>query len=238
MSHKVLIVEDEAEIARLIALNLEKEGFDCFHCRDGIAALEAFKEQQPDVIVLDLTMPGLNGLEVCTRIRRQTDGKDPFILMLTAKGEELDRVVGLSTGADDYLVKPFSAPELVARIRALLRRSLRQIDTEDAQHRTQHFVVNETQRTATQLQDGVEQKLNLTTIEFDLLKTFASQPNRVWNRTQLIDRLWGDDFYGDDRVVDTHIARLRKKIEPNTASPQFIKTVLGVGYKFEDEKIK
>ena len=238
MSHKVLIIEDEAEIARLITLNLEKEGFDCFHCRDGIAGLEAFKKQQPDVIILDLMMPGLNGLEVCTRIRRQTDGKDPFILMLTAKGEEIDRVVGLSTGADDYLVKPFSAPELIARIRALLRRSLRQIDAEDSYHRTQNFIVNETQRSATQLKDGTEKQLNLTTIEFDLLKTFVSQPNRVWNRTQLIDRLWGDDFYGDDRVVDTHVARLRKKIEPNTASPQFIKTVLGVGYRFEDERIK
>ena len=181
-------------------------------------------------------MPGLNGLEVCTRIRRQTDGKDSFILMLTAKGEEIDRVVGLSTGADDYLVKPFSAPELVAKIRALLRRSLRRIDTED-QHRTQHFVVNETQRTATQLKDGTQKQLNLTTIEFDLLNTFASQPNRVWNRTQLIDRLWGDDFYGYDRVVDTHVARLRKKIESDTANPQFIKTALGVGYKFEDEKV-
>ena len=238
MTHKVLIVEDEAEIARLITINLEKEGFDCSHCRDGIAALEAFKEQQPDVIVLDLMMPGLNGLEVCTRIRRQTVGKDPFILMLTAKGEEIDRVVGLSTGADDYLVKPFSAPELIARIRALLRRSLRNIDTEDLQHLTQHFVVNETQRTAFKIDDGKEQQLNLTTIEFDLLNTFASQPNRVWNRTQLIDRLWGDDFYGDERVVDTHVARLRKKIEPDTAHPQFVKTVLGVGYKFEDEKAK
>ena len=238
MSHKVLIVEDEAEIARLITLNLEKEGFECFHCRDGLAALEMFEQQQPDVIVLDLMMPGLNGLEVCTRIRRRVEGKDPFILMLTAKGEELDRVIGLSTGADDYLVKPFSAPELVARIRALLRRSLRQIDMEDCQHRTQHFTVNETQRSATQTLDGTPKQLNLTTIEFDLLNTFASQPNRVWNRTQLIDRLWGDDFYGDDRVVDTHVARLRKKIEPDTARPQFIKTVLGVGYRFEDEKVR
>ena len=236
MSHKVLIVEDELEIARLITLNLEKEGFECSHCRDGIAAMEAFKQQQPDVIVLDLMMPGLNGLEVCTRIRRQCDGKDPFILMLTAKGEEIDRVVGLSTGADDYLVKPFSAPELVARIRALLRRSLRQIETQDSQHQSAHFIVNETQRIVTQIKDGTEEQLNLTTIEFDLLSTFVSQPNRVWNRTQLIDRLWGDDFYGDDRVVDTHVARLRKKIEPDTANPQFIKTVLGVGYKFEDEK--
>ncbi len=236
MSHKILIVEDEAEIARLITINLEKEGFSCFHCRDGIAALEKFEELQPDLIVLDLMLPGLNGLEVCTRIRRQTEGKDPYILMLTAKGEEIDRVVGLSTGADDYLVKPFSAPELVARIRALLRRSLRHIETEDLQHRTWHFSVNETQRTAVKIEDNKEQELNLTTIEFDLLNTFVSHPNRVWNRTQLIDRLWGNDFYGDDRVVDTHVARLRKKIEPDSAHPVFIKTVLGVGYKFEDEK--
>ena len=238
MPYKVLIVEDEAEIARLIILNLENEGMKCFHCRDGLAALEAFKEQQPDVIILDLMMPGLNGLEVCTRIRRQSSGKDPFILMLTSKGETIDRIVGLSTGADDYMVKPFSAPELVARIRALLRRSLRHIDTEDFQYQTQHFIINETQRTATQLINGQQKQLNLTTIEFDLLNTFASQPNRVWNRTQLIDRLWGNDFYGDDRVVDTHVARLRKKIESDTAHPTYIKTVLGVGYKFEDEKVK
>ncbi|GAB4554911.1 MAG: response regulator transcription factor [Pleurocapsa sp.] len=238
MSHKILIVEDEVEIAHLITLNLENEGFICFHCRDGIAALEAVREQQPDLIILDLMMPGLNGLEVCTRIRRQNLGKDPFILMLTAKGEEIDRVVGLSTGADDYLVKPFSTPELIARIRALLRRNLRHIEPEDLKHCTQHFIVNETQRTAVQICNGREQELNLTTIEFDLLNTFVSQPYRVWNRTQLIDRLWGNDFYGDDRVVDTHVARLRKKIESDTSNPQFIKTVLGVGYKFEDEKVK
>jgi two-component system OmpR family response regulator len=237
MSHKVLIVEDEAEIARLITLNLEKEGFICSDCRDGISALEVVKEQQPDVIVLDLMLPGLNGLEVCTRIRRQPEGKDPYILMLTAKGEEIDRVVGLSTGADDYLVKPFSAAELVARIRALLRRSLRQIETGDLLNRTQHFLVNETQRTAIKIDGGQEQELNLTTIEFDLLNTFVGQPQRVWNRTQLIDRLWGNDFYGYDRVVDTHVARLRKKIEPDSTHPQFIKTVLGIGYKFEDEKV-
>jgi two-component system alkaline phosphatase synthesis response regulator PhoP len=238
MSHKVLIVEDEAEIARLITLNLEKEGFVCSHCRDGIAALEAVKEQQPDVILLDLMLPGLNGLEVCTRIRRQRADKDPYILMLTAKGEEIDRVVGLSTGADDYLVKPFSAPELIARIRALLRRSLRHIGTEDLVHRTQNFIVNESQRIAVKIGEGKEKELNLTTIEFELLNTFVSQPNRIWNRTQLIDRLWGDNFYGDDRVVDTHVSRLRKKVESDSAHPQFIKTVLGVGYKFEDEKIE
>jgi two-component system OmpR family response regulator len=237
MSYKVLIIEDEVEIARLITLNLEREGFTCSYCYDGIEALAAVKEQQPDVVVLDLMLPGLNGLEVCTRIRRQTGGKDPYILMLTAKGEEIDRVVGLSTGADDYLVKPFSAAELIARIRALLRRSLRQIETEDLLNITQHFLVNETQRTAIKIDGDKEQELNLTTIEFDLLNAFVSQPHRVWNRTQLIDRLWGNDFYGYDRVVDTHVARLRKKIEPDSAHPQFIKTVLGVGYKFEDDKV-
>ena len=238
MSHKILIVEDEAEIVRLITFDLEQEGFECSHCRDGIAALKAFKEQQPDLIILDLLLPGLSGLEVCTRIRHQREGKDPFILMLTSKGEEIDRVVGLSTGADDYLVKPFSTPELLARVRALLRRSLRQIDIEDLQYRTQHFLINETQRTVTRIGNDGEQQFNLTAIEFDLLNTFVSQPNRVWNRTQLINRLWGKDFYGDDRVIDNHIARLRKKIEPDPTHPRFVKTVLGVGYKFEDEKVK
>jgi two-component system OmpR family response regulator len=230
----ILIVEDEPEIAKLIQLTLEREGFSCYWCRDGLAALQAFAKQQPDVILLDLMLPGLDGLEVCARIRQKPGTKDPYILMLTAKGEEIDRVIGLSTGADDYLVKPFSPTELVARVRALLRRSLRH----GGQHqllRTQHFSVDIEQRTATrQLDSGESETLDLTTLEFNLLATFISHPGRVWNRTQLIDKLWGDDFFGDERVVDTHVARLRKKIEPDPANPTFVKTVIGVGYKFED----
>lgn len=238
MSHKILIVEDEQEIARVIKLTLEREGFSCHECCDGLAALQIFQEYQPDAIVLDLMLPGLNGLEVCTRIRQKGSGKDPYILMLTAKGEEIDRVVGLSTGADDYLVKPFSSAELVARIRALLRRSMRNIESENLIYNTQHFQVDLTQRIACQkLTSEGERSLDLTTLEFNLLSAFVSQPNRVWNRTQLIDRLWGNDFFGDERVVDTHIARLRKKIELDPAHPTFIKTIVGVGYKFEDEKI-
>src|SRR4028119_964186 len=122
----ILIVEDEAEIAQLIQLYLEKEGFSCRVCRDGLTAVQVFQEQKPDLIILDLMIPGLDGLEVCARIRQKPGIKDPYILMLTAKGEELDRIIGLSTGADDYLVKPFSPTELVARVRALLRRTLRQ----------------------------------------------------------------------------------------------------------------
>ncbi len=229
---QILIVEDEAEIAQLIQLYLEKEGFSCRSCRDGEAALQVFQEQQPDLIILDLMIPGMDGLEVCTRIRQKPGNKDPYILMLTAKGEEIDRIIGLSTGADDYMVKPFSPRELVARVRALLRRTLRQ-GGQTRSYQTAHFSVDLDQRVAHRQAETTE-TLDLTTLEFDLLATFMSYPGRVWNRSQLIERLWGNDFYGDERVVDTHIARLRKKIEPDPANPTFVKTVIGVGYRFED----
>lgn len=232
----ILIVEDEPEINRLIQQTLESEGFSCRSCRDGINALQTFAEQQPDLIVLDLMIPGLDGLEVCARIRQKPGAKDPFILMLTAKGEEIDRIIGLSTGADDYMVKPFSPRELVARVRALLRRSLRQGGQAASQvYRTPSFTVDIDQHLAyRQLTPTEAEQLDLTSLEFSLLATFVSYPGRVWNRSQLIDKLWGDDFFGDERVVDTHVARLRKKIEPDPANPTFIKTVIGVGYKFED----
>lgn len=231
---EILIVEDEAEIAQLIQLYLEKEGFSCRTARDGITALQVFQDQKPDLVILDLMIPGLDGLEVCARIRQKPGTKDPYILMLTAKGEELDRIIGLSTGADDYMVKPFSPKELVARVRALLRRTLRQ-GGQTQMYRTQNFVLDLDQRSALrQLNPTQTEPLDLTTLEFDLLSTFMSYPGRVWNRTQLIDKLWGSNFFGDERVVDTHIARLRKKIEPDPANPTFVKTVIGVGYKFED----
>jgi len=231
---EILIVEDEVAIADLIQLYLEKDGFTCHVCHRGDLALEYVQTHQPDLIILDLMLPGLDGLEVCARIRQRPGAKDPYILMLTAKGEEIDRIVGLSTGADDYLVKPFSPRELVARVRALLRRSLRQTGPQNLQ-RTQHFSLDLDQRLAQRhLTPEQAETLDLTTLEFDLLATFLSYPGRAWSRTQLIDKLWGGDFYGDERVVDTHIARLRKKIEPDPANPTFVKTVIGVGYKFED----
>lgn len=232
---EILIVEDEPEIAQLIQQTLERENFTCRIAENGLKALEHFAQQHPDLIILDLMLPGLDGLEVCTRIRQQSNLKDPYILMLTARGEEIDRVIGLSTGADDYLVKPFSPRELVARVRALLRRSLRHGGQTAQVYRTKHFTVDLEQRIAT-FQDQNTKTLDLTTLEFNLLTTFISYPGRVWSRTQLIDKLWGNDFFGDERVVDTHIRRLRKKIEPDSTNPMFIKTVVGVGYKFEDEK--
>jgi two-component system, OmpR family, alkaline phosphatase synthesis response regulator PhoP len=231
---QILIVEDEVEIAELLQLYLEKEGFTCRVCRDGVNALTVFQEMQPDLIILDLMIPGLDGLEVCARIRQKPGLKDPYILMLTAKGEEIDRIIGLSTGADDYLVKPFSPKELVARARALLRRSLRQGGQSNS-YQTNSFTLDLDQRSVSRhLESGKPEVLDLTTLEFELLSTFLSYPGRVWNRSQLIDKLWGSDFFGDERVVDTHIARLRKKIEPDPSSPTFVKTVIGIGYKFED----
>lgn len=235
---EILIVEDEPEIAQLIEQTLSREGFNCSVANNGLAALQQFKQQPSDLIVLDLMLPGLDGLEVCTRIRQQPATKDPYILMLTAKGEEIDRVIGLSTGADDYLVKPFSPRELVARVRALLRRSLRHAHSNSSNaYHTKHFTLDLDERTASRQQGTDAEQLDLTTLEFNLLATFISYPGRVWSRTQLIDKLWGNDFFGDERVVDTHIRRLRKKIEPDPSNPTFIKTVVGVGYKFEDEAV-
>ncbi|MEO1070613.1 MAG: response regulator transcription factor [Cyanobacteria bacterium J06638_6] len=235
----ILIVEDEAEIARLIRLYLEKEGFTCETCEDGETALRYQQTLQPDLIILDVMLPQLDGLEVCTRIRQGPGAKDPYILMLTARGEEIDRIIGLSTGADDYLVKPFSPRELVARVRALLRRSLRHSQEVSTQtYRTAHFTVDLDQRIAhRQLPDDGAELLDLTPLEFDLLATFMSYPGRVWSRHHLIEKLWGEDFFGDERVVDTHIARLRKKVEPDSSQPTFVKTVTGVGYRFEDESV-
>ncbi|ACK71250.1 two component transcriptional regulator, winged helix family [Gloeothece citriformis PCC 7424] len=232
----ILIVEDEPEIAQLIRETLERENFSCQIAKSGTQALEIFGQLQPDLIILDLMLPGLDGLEVCTRIRQKPGAKDPYILMLTARGEEIDRIIGLSTGADDYLVKPFSPIELVARVRALLRRSLRHGGQVQQIYRTSHFTVDLDQHIATRQLDNEDSEiLDLTTLEFNLLSTFMSYPGRVWSRTQLIDKLWGNDFFGDERVVDTHIRRLRKKVEPDPANPSFIKTVIGVGYKFEDD---
>ena len=242
----ILIVEDNAEIAELIRSTLEREGFDCMVSTNGEGAIAVFEQQQPDAIVLDWMLPGLDGLEVCARIRRNPGTKDPYILMLTARGEELDRIIGLSTGADDYLVKPFSTQELVARIRALLRRSLRHggaignaADDREAPptYATAHFSLDVDRRVAHRHLEGESSDvLDLTALEFNLLATFLSYPGRVWSRSQLIDKLWGDDFFGDERVVDTHVARLRKKVEPQPSQPRFIKTAIGVGYKFEDDR--
>ncbi len=230
---EVLVVEDELEIAQLIAFTLGQEGFICHLCGDGLTALQMVTTHNPDVVILDWLLPGLDGLEACARIRQKPPPKDPYILMLTAKGEEIDRIIGLSTGADDYLVKPFSTKELAARTRALLRRSLRH-GGKTLAYKTTHFFVDVDQRIAQRYRGKTLEELELSNLEFNLLAALISHPGRVWPRSQLIDKLWGNNFFGDERVVDTHVARLRKKVEPDASNPTFIKTVVGVGYKFED----
>ena len=230
---EILIVEDEREIAEIIKECLEAEGFSCRVCHDGHSAIQLFTQQQPDLIILDLRLPGIDGLEVCTQIRQQKGANEPYILMLTSRGEEIDRIIGLSTGADDYYVKPFSPRELAARVRALLRRRLRESDRSQL-IRTKSFTVDLEQHCICRHINTEPVNLDLSTSEFKLMSLFVKHPARVWQRGQLIEKLWGDDFFGEERVIDTHIARLRKKIEPNPSKPQFIKTVVGVGYKFED----
>jgi two-component system, OmpR family, alkaline phosphatase synthesis response regulator PhoP len=230
---KILIVEDDSEIRYLIQQTLEEESFECQSVDNGLVALDLVQKTQPDLIVLDRMLPGLDGLEICSRIRQNKSIKDPYIIMLTAKGEEIDRIIGLSTGVDDYMVKPFSPRELVARVRAVLRRSLRHLEPAQV-YKTQHFEIDLDRRTVTRWNGVNPELLDLTTIEFKLLSTFLSYPNRVWSRTQLIEKLWGDDFFGEDRVVDSHVARLRKKVEFDSSKPAFIKTISGIGYKFED----
>jgi len=224
---QVLVIEDDLEIGTMLKQILTQEGFTVRHATNGLAGMKAFKELAADLVILDWMLPGLDGLEVCQRIRSLPQGNDPFILMLTARADELDKIIGLSTGADDYVVKPFSPRELIARLRALLRRSQRQ-SAPSQKVVIGPFSLDLESRTAYLAQE----LLNLTTLEFDLLKTFLNHPNRVWTREQLINRLWGEDFYGDERVVDTHVARLRKKIEAIPAQPQYLQTVTGVGYRF------
>ena len=231
---EILIVEDEKEIAEIIRECLEAEGFTCRVCYDGNSALRLYSEHQPDLVVLDLRLPGIDGLEVCTQIRAKPVANDPYILMLTSRGEEIDRIIGLSTGADDYYIKPFSPRELVARVRALLRRRMREGDRSKL-IRTKSFSIDLEQHCVNRhLEDDSVKQLDLSSSEFKLMALFVKHPGRVWERGQLIEKLWGDDFFGEERVIDTHIARLRKKVEPATGKPKFIQTVVGVGYKFED----
>lgn len=223
---KILVVEDEKDLANLLAFNLEKEGFRPLLALTGPDGLNLARQELPDLILLDLMLPGMMGTEVCTALRREPKTAAIPVLMLTARGEEIDRVVGFEVGADDYLVKPFSMRELLLRVRALLRRTSREpepvslvqigplaIDTE------RHLVLVE------------NQPVELTGTEFKLLQYLAERAGRVLGRELLLQQVWGYNYVGDTRTVDTHITRLRGKLGP--AGGEMIKTVRGFGYKLE-----
>jgi DNA-binding response OmpR family regulator len=219
----VLVVDDEQPIRELVRTYLRSERMDVITAEDGPAALEAIREHAPDVVVLDVMLPGFDGIEVCRRLRAFSDA---YVLMLTARGEETDRVVGLSIGADDYLVKPFSPRELVARIKALLRRPRAASATAGPVGLTvdgkRHEVVVD------------DRPVSLTVIEFDLLAALAREPGVVLTREQMLDRVWGHDFVGDDHLLDVHIAKLRRKLGDDPAQPRFVETVRGVGFRLRD----
>ncbi len=231
MSIRVLIAEDDANLRQGLIDLLEGEGYTVFSAGDGQQALERFHEEAPDLVLLDVMMPELSGYNVCRQIR-QHDSRTP-IIMLTAKGEEIDKVVGLELGADDYVTKPFGLHELRARIAAVLRRS-RQNQQEPASNLPEQFHIGLAliDRKSYQVTLG-QQSHSLTSREMKVLEVFHARPNEVLSRNDLLNAAWGIDYFGTTRTLDQHIAQLRKKVEPDPASPQCLLTVHGVGYKLQ-----
>ena len=224
MGRKILAVEDDRNISDLIRMYLEKEGFEVTTAFDGGTAVERFRENGPDLVLLDIMLPVMDGWSVCAKIRETSRAP---IIMLTAKSEVLDRVTGLEMGADDYLVKPFEMKELIARINAVLRRT--EIPDDTRKRLTFDKLVIDLDSYELTV-DG--QKVDTPPKELELLYHLASTPNRVYTRNQLLDEVWGFDYFGDSRTVDVHIKRLREKVE-NVSEEWTLKTVWGVGYKFE-----
>jgi DNA-binding response OmpR family regulator len=220
---RALVVDDEPPLVRLVTAYLEREGFDVASAGDGETALALAHSFGPDVVVLDLMLPGMDGVEVCRRLRSFSDA---YIVMLTARAEEGDKIVGLSTGADDYVTKPFSPGELMARVRAMLRRP--RASSPGAESRV--FGELEIAPQAREVRvAGVP--VGLTPREFDLLDALSTRPNAAFSRAQLLEHVWGPSWYGDEHVVDVHIANLRRKLGDDPTDPRYVKTVRGVGYR-------
>ncbi|MFL5684983.1 MAG: response regulator [Chloroflexota bacterium] len=228
MSRTILVVDDEPRIVELARDYLEHAGFRVITADDGRRAVEAARRERPDLVVLDLGLPGLDGLEVTRDLRR--DGSIP-IVMVTARDDELDKLLGLELGADDYLTKPFSPRELVARVKAVLRRTDRPPDPSDV------IRVGELQLDVPKMRTEVAgRSIDLTPTEFTLLATLAQQPGRIFTRSQLLDALHGVAFESYERAIDSHIKNLRRKLEPDPRQPRFVLTVYGVGYRLADDR--
>lgn len=227
MAQRVLVIEDEAAIAEGLAYNLRQEGLEPLLAADGDTGLQLARTAKPDLILLDLMLPGVGGLDVCRALRRESDVP---IIMLTAKDSEIDKIVGLEVGADDYITKPFSVREVLARIRAVLRRAGNRTDGNDEEVQIAHLAVNFAKHAVT-----VEGRpITLSPKEFDLLKILIKNRGRVMTRDLLLDRVWGEDAFVEPRTVDVHIRWLREKIEQDPSHPVLIQTVRGAGYRFTD----
>jgi two-component system, OmpR family, alkaline phosphatase synthesis response regulator PhoP len=223
---KILVIDDEPSIVKLVSAYLKPEGYEVFTAADGPSGLKAARAYKPDLIVLDLMLPGMDGLELLSRLRRESD---VYVIMLTARTEETDKIVGLSVGADDYVTKPFSPRELTARVKAALRRIQAGAGSgsEKSVLSFQHIRIDVSAR-----QVSVDDRpVELTAIEFDLLKALAENRGRVLTREQLLEKVWGGEYFGEMRVVDVHLGHVRQKL----GAPDFLVTVRGVGYRFDDE---
>ncbi len=225
--HKIVLVEDEASLAETIAFNLREEGYDVITVADGAQALDVIMRERPDLVLLDVMLPGMDGLEVCRRLRRQSD--EVPVIMLTARAREIDKVVGLEVGADDYVTKPFGMMELVARVRAALRRARR--NEADQEILRGLGIEMNTAKHEVRVNDRL---VELRPKEFDLLHILMANRGRVLDRSTLLDRVWGEDEYIDQGTLDVHVRRLREKIEDDPGSPKRVVTVRGVGYKFAE----
>jgi len=227
-SSTILLVDDEDSVQKLLAYPLERDGFRVLQARDGEEALARFADEDVDLVVLDLMLPKLDGLEVCKRLRAESQVP---IIMLTARDDELDKVVGLELGADDYITKPFSIREFRSRVRALLRRASAVRLTGPQETIAAHGLTLDVSRRSVEV---LGRAVQLTYVEFELLRTLAAHPGRVYSRRMLLESLWGAADYREPRTIDVHVRHLREKLEPDPAEPEFILTVRGVGYRFRD----
>jgi two-component system alkaline phosphatase synthesis response regulator PhoP len=225
---KILVVDDERNIVELMKFNLKKEGYEVATAFDGLEAIRVAREEKPDLIILDLMMPELGGLDVCKTLRKES--KVPIIIV-TAKGEEIDMILGLELGADDYVTKPFSPKLLITKIRTVLRRTGQKADEQEELH-FDNLHIN-LMKHEVRLND---KKIELKPKEFDLLKLLATSAGKVFTRDFLLEQLWGYDYLGDTRTVDVHVRRLRQKIEDKPSNPKYLRTVHGIGYKFQGEE--
>jgi len=231
---KVLVIEDERDIRELVRVNLEAEGFQVLEAADGELGLALVKRERPAAVILDLMLPGLGGLEVCRRIRAGESTARMPVVVLTARSAEADKVVGLEIGADDYVTKPFSPRELTARVKALLRRAYSQQPDVPQEIYARGGLRIDFDTYEVYL-DG--QRVELSLREFELLRFFVQHPNRVYERSQLLELVWGPDTYVEPRTIDVHIRRLRRRIERDDSTPELIVTVRGVGYMFDERRL-
>lgn len=227
---RVLIIEDEKSISKFIRINLERAGFKVYAAYTGEDGLSLYKEVKPDVIIQDIMLPGMTGLEVCEEIREENPSV--IIIMLTAKGQDMDKIMGLELGADDYMVKPFNPLELVARIRAQLRKNDLMVDQQAANVNAQSGIIHNKKHKKI-YKDG--EPIQLSPREYDLLALFLETPYQTFNRNELLDAVWGRDYYGDVKTVDVHIRRIRAKVETDASNPEYIETVWGRGYRYNGD---